>query len=319
MPRPESRTAVFPADPKKLEALRYPGERKLLRRTLVALVVLYLVFSGLTLLLWVGWFTLACVTVMVLRSRYPSMALEVGPDQLPEVQELLDETARSMDVKVPRCFVSWEPGNRPVFTVPLPQPAIMLSASWIKMLEPEELKFFLAKELAHGKFGHRFVLNPINVLENVGPISWVLTTPLEIGRYCLRPWMRLAEFSADRLALATLDGRIELAASALAKVTAGEEIYQRVSGVAFMEQSRKLRGGIGLWVLEVLSGKIGFGSRLHRLIRFAESPEFDSLTKGGPLPPRLGFFGRWKRRLGGVTVEVEVDAGEDPLLQLPEA
>jgi hypothetical protein len=217
-----------------------------------------------------------------------------------------------MGMPVPRCFVSWDPGNRPVFTVPLPQPAIMLSASWIKMLEPDELRFFLAKELAHGKLGHRFMLNPINVLENVGPISWVLTTPLEIARYCLRPWMRLAEFSADRLALASLDGDIEVAASALAKVTAGEEIYQRVSGPAFAEQARKLRGGLGLWVLEVLTGKIGYGSRLCKLLRFSEDPQFEALTQGSEAPPRLGFFQRFTSFLGGVQVEMAIteDAGK---------
>lgn len=304
---------MLPVDPDQIEALRYPGERKLLRRTLVALGLLYLLFAGLTLALWAGWFTLACATVMVLRSRYPSVALEIGPEQLPEVHRLLEETAAAMGVATPRCFVSWDPGSRPVFTVPLPQPAIMLSASWIRMLERDELRFFFAKELAHGKLGHRFVLNPINVLENVGPISWVLTTPLEIARYCLRPWMRLAEFSADRTALAVLDGRLEVAASALAKVTAGEEIYQQVSGPAFLEQVRRLRGGFGLWLLEVLTGKIGFGSRLSQLVHFSETREFAALTQGSALPPPRGFFHSIRAFFGGVEVEMSLtaDAGKE--------
>lgn len=290
---------MLPTTASDLESLRQPGERKLLRRTVAGLALVYVICTGLTLMVWVGWFILACLTVMVLRSRYPSMALEVSPEQLPEVHALVGRCADTLGVKPPRVFVSWDPGTRPVFTVPLPEPAIMLSASWIKMLDSRELAFFLYKELAHGKLGHRFVLNPVNVLENVGPVSWILTTPLEIARYCLRPWQRLADFSADRYALACLDGDLEVVASALAKVTAGEEIYEEVSGPAFLEQCRRLRPGWGLWLLEVTTGRIGFGSRLEKLVRFAETPEFPALCQGQAPAPRPGLLARARSFLSG--------------------
>lgn len=279
-----------PTDPDRLLALRYPGERLWLRRTLVLIVLSYLLFTGLTLSLWAGWFVVSCLTVMVLRSRYPSIALEAGEDQLPRVYRLAGEVAESLGTRRPRVFLLEDPGKRPVFTVPLPEPGIMVNAAWVKMLEEDELCFVLAGELAHHKLGHRWVLDPIHVLENVGPVSWVLTTPLELARYALRPWMRLAEFSADRVALAAVDGDLSVAARVFAKVTAGEELYDEASGEAFLAQARKLRGGLGLWILEVLTGRIGYGSRLEKLARFADEPRFAELTQGASPPPKKGLL-----------------------------
>jgi Zn-dependent protease with chaperone function len=294
-----------PTDPNRLLALRYPGERRWLRRTLAMIVLSYLLFTGLTLALWAGWLVVSCITVMVLRSRYPSIALEAGEEQVPRVHRLAQEVAGALGTRKPRVFLLEDPGKRPVFTVPLPEPGIMVNAAWVKMLEEDELRFVLAKEMAHHKLGHRWVLDPIHVLENVGPVSWVLTTPLELARYALRPWMRLAEFSADRVALACLDGRLEVAARVMAKVTAGEELYDEVSGEAFLAQARKLKGGLGLWILEVLTGRIGYGSRLEKLARFADEPRFAELTQGAPPPPKKGLLETVKGLLPGVTVTVE--------------
>lgn len=293
-----------PTTEDRLLALRYPGERRWLRRTLAVIVLCYLLFTGLTLALWAGWLVVACVTVMVLRSRYPSIALEAGEDQLPRVHRLAGEVAAALGTKRPRVFLLEDPGKRPVFTVPLPEPGVMVNAAWVKMLDDDELRFVFAKELAHHKLGHRWVLDPICVLENVGPVSWVLTTPLELARYALRPWMRLAEFSADRVALACLDGRLEVAARVMAKVTAGEELYDQVSGEAFLAQARTLRGGLGLWLLEVLTGRLGYGSRLEKLARFVDEPRFAELTQGAAPPPKKGLLEAVKGLLPQVSVKV---------------
>ncbi len=302
-----------------VQRLRYPGELAWLRRTLCIVAVSYLVFSGLTLLLWMGWFVLSCVTVMVLRNRYPSVALEVGPNQLPRVHALVERLSQALEVKPPRVFLSEDPGKRPIFSVPLPETAIMLNAAWVKMLEEEELAYFLAKELAHGKLGHRFLLNPIHVLENVGPISWVLTTPLEIIRYALRPWMRKAEFSADRVALAMLGGDLKKASSALAKVTAGEELFDEVNAEAFLDQCRTNRFGLGLTLFEVLTGKIGFGSRLHQLIRFAQQSDYAELTQGTPLKPPPGIWQRFKSRFSLGEKKTPKGRSSEVFKELPES
>ena len=288
-----------PHDANRLLALRYPEERRWLRRTLAVIVLSYLLFTGLTLMLWAGWVVLSCLTVMVLRSRYPSIALEVGEDQLPRVHALAQEVAEALGTRAPRVFLMEDPGKRPIFTVPLPEPGIMVNAAWVKMFDDDELRFVLAGEMAHHKLGHRWVLDPIHVLENVGPVSWVLTTPLELARYALRPWQRLAEFSADRVALACLDGRLEVAASAMAKITGGEELYDEVSGEAFLAQARQLKGGLGLWILEVLTGRVGHGSRLEKLARFAEEPRFAELTQGAQPPPKKGLLDSVRKLLPG--------------------
>lgn len=252
-------------------ALREPGEARWLRRTALALVLVYAVCIGLTLSIFFFWMLLALATVAVLRSRYRSESIEVGPAQLPRVHALLARCAARLSLPAPKLFVSAEPGSWPVYTVPLPGPAIVMSGRWLEMLDDDELSFFLYHELAHARLGHRFLLDPINVLENVGPLSWILATPLEIARWFLRPWSRLAEFSADRVALACLDGDLDLAARALAKVTAGDELCRQVDGGAFLAQARDLTWSPTLFVHELATGRLGNARRLARLAAFSDS------------------------------------------------
>ena len=260
-----------------VQTLRAPGEKKALRRTMVAMTIVYLACIGLTLSFFLLWLGIAVLTVRVLRSRYLSEAVEVGPDQLPDLWDVVKRCSSALKVPTPRVFVSVDPGNWPIYTVPVPEPAILMHANWVKSLSPDELTFFVCHELAHGKLGHRPLLNPINVLENVGPISWILTTPLEMMRYAMRPWSRLAEFSADRVALACVDGRLEIAAGALGRVTLGEEIFDRLSVPAYLSQARMLSGGRLLALYEIVTGRLGTASRLAQLVTFTHSPEYVAL------------------------------------------
>jgi len=283
---------MLPTKPLDCERLREPGEARMLRRTLCVLAVIYLSAIGLTLSAFVGWLVIACLTVKALRARYLAEAIEIGPDQLPHVHRLVEACAARLGEPAPRLFISYDPGNWPVYTVPLPDPAILLNAAWVKMLEEEELSFFIYHELAHGKLGHRRYLNPVNVLENVGALSWLLTTPLEIMRYCLRPWSRLADFSADRIALACLDGRLEVAAGALVKVTAGDEMYDKVDARAFLAQSRRLQESWLLTLFEVCTAKLGAARRLSKLAAFADEPALQ-IALGHAAEPRKISWIRW--------------------------
>lgn len=253
------------------DLLREPGEKRLLRRTSWAIIIACLLCCTLTLSLFFFWVLLALLTLRILRLRYLAEAVEIGPDQFPRAHEVLRRCARRMGLEAPKLYISTEPGRWPVFSVPIPKPAIMMHANWLYMLDDEELEFFVYHELAHGILGHRPYLTPVNVLENMGPVSWILTTPLEIVRYALRPWLRLADFSADRVALLYLDGKLDTVSRALAKTIVGEELAPQVSGEAFLQQCRVLRFGWFLTLYEVFSGRIGAGRRLSRLAAYHEA------------------------------------------------
>ncbi len=277
-------------------ALREPGEQKLLRRTAFVLAVGYVCAIGLTLTIFFLWFIVACLTVAVLRARYQAEAIEVGPRQFAKLNELVARCCARVGEPPLRAYVSIDPGNWPVFTIPVPEPAVLIHANFLKMLTDDEMEFFIYHELGHAKMGHRAFLNPVNVLENVGPISWVLTTPLEIIRYALRPWLRKADFSADRYALACLGGRLEVAAAALAKVTAGDEMFEQVDAISFLEQSRRIEDSRLLACYEIASGRIGNARRLSRLARFAASTAFPAVIEPLALPEKRGMLGWFRRR-----------------------
>jgi Zn-dependent protease with chaperone function len=288
---------MLPAKKIDTDALREAGEARLLRRTLVVVALVYLTCIGLTLSFFLFWIAVAVLTVRTLRTRYLAETIEVGEGQLPRVARLVADCAARLEVPAPRLFVAHEPGSWPVFTVPLPDPAIVISASWLKMLTDDELSFFIYHELAHGRLGHRRYLNPVNVMENVGAISWLLTTPLEIMRYLLRPWLRLADFSADRVALMCLDGRLEVAASALVKVTAGDELCTDVDARAYVAQARRLKDSWLLALHEVCTGRLGSARRLARLSEFCETALYRRAIGLEEEAPKIGFI-RWVTGFG---------------------
>lgn len=292
-PRPEAGgPSVRPPGQLDLEALRQPGERAMKNRTVGALVLLYLVVTGLTLSVFLLWLAAAVLTVRVLRSRYRAHALEVGEGQFPELHGALRRCAQRLGVPAPDLYLAADTGNWPIYTVPLPRPAIVMSSWWARHLTTRELEFFLYHELAHGALGHRALLDPINVLENVGAVSWILATPLEVARYALRPWARLADFSADRVALACMGGDLDAAASALAKVTAGDELCLEVDGGAFLAQARRVELGWALYLHEITSGRLGNARRLHQLAAFRASPVFAAQVEVAAAAPKVSWLQR---------------------------
>jgi Zn-dependent protease with chaperone function len=292
---------------KEVQALREPGEKRLLHRTCLLLGLAYLIATGLTLSAFLVWFAIAAVTIRVLRSRYLSEAIEISPDQLPEVMLLVGRCSKDLGCAPPRVFITVDPGTWPVYTVPVPEPAILLQARWIDILRDDELAFFIYHEMAHSSLGHRWLMNPINVLENVGPVSWVLTTPIELARFCLRPWLRLAEFSADRVALTCVGGDLDVVARALSKVTAGEDVCEMISPAAYVDQARRLRVSRLLSIYEILTGKLGPARRLARLMGFLETEQARLMP---PVPSVTGRF-RYLEQL-------QERASKPPVRALPE-
>lgn len=164
----------------------------------------------------------------------------VGPEQLPQLHNLLLEACRILDLEPPQLYVRQHPvPNAYTLAMRGKQPFIVLHTSLIDLLTPEEVQAVIAHELGHLKCEHGTYLTLANLLVlAAGQLpSWggAIAQALQAR---LLEWVRCAEFSCDRAALlATQDSK--LVVSVLMKLAGGSPtLAPQLNVDAFLAQAR---------------------------------------------------------------------------------
>jgi len=145
----------------------------------------------------------------------------VGPNQLPDIHNLLVEACQVLDLEVPQLYIKQSPvPNAYTFAMRGKQPFIVVHTSLIELLNMDELQAVIGHELGHLKCDHGVYLTLANLLT-------VATSQLPFGPVLMQnlqtqimEWVRCAEFTCDRAALlATQNART--VASVLMKLSGG--------------------------------------------------------------------------------------------------
>lgn len=244
---------------------------------------------------------------------YSLAAVQVGPTQYPEVHQIAVDTARSLGLSSNhKVFIvndaeTW--GN--VFGVPTHGHygnsfgpfSLVLNAGLIKAMDPEELRFVIAREMGHVKANHRFYtaiafryqakskrmprLNPDEQATDAPGLGGALLLFFGRGPQA----RRLSEYSADRAGIAATRDP-EAAFRALAKLAAGD--LQGVPGFdleAFKQQVEQARRDLTSKDIASLVQSEGYVpyilSRVGELQRFAESQDFQRLVDRASVNPFL--------------------------------
>lgn len=130
-----------------------------------------------------------------------SSYLKLGPNQLPEIYNILVKVCRKLQIKVPELYLSLDRspnahtmGDTDVF--------IVLHSGLLETMTLEQIETVIAHECGHIICHHvlyhtmgQFVLNGAEMFAK-GWISGALLTSLQYAFYY---WMRCSEFSADRV------------------------------------------------------------------------------------------------------------------------
>jgi len=130
-------------------------------------------------------------------------SVQVGPNQLPELYDLLLEACAVLDLEPPELYVQQNPApNAYTLAMRGQRPFIVLHTSLIELLTWEEVQAVIGHELGHLKCEHGVYLTLANLMvlaTNLLP-GWgaLLTQALQDQ---LLTWVRCAEFSCDRAAL----------------------------------------------------------------------------------------------------------------------
>ena len=164
----------------------------------------------------------------------------VSQNQLPEINNLLLDACKVLDLEVPQLYVQQNPTpNAYTFAMRGEKPFIMLHTSLIEMLTPEEIQAVIAHELGHLKCEHGVYLTMANIMvlaTNLIP-GWGTLLAQSMQDRILQ-WVRCAEFSCDRAALlATQNPRTIM--SVLMKLAGGSPtLAPQLNLDAFIEQAR---------------------------------------------------------------------------------
>lgn len=166
-------------------------------------------------------------------------AVEVGPEQVPQLHALYEEVLETLDA--PRrypLFVSQNPVVN-AGAVGMDEPFIVLNSGAVQLLSPAQLRVVLGHELGHILSQHVLYKTMLRLLLDAGRYAGVVPLagiPLLAVLAALLEWDRKSELSADRAALlATQDP--QAVRESLLRLAGG--VGEGASIPAFQEQARR--------------------------------------------------------------------------------
>jgi Zn-dependent protease with chaperone function len=199
----------------------------------------------------------ALVYVSLARGRLLGNSIRAHGGQFTELERLVGEIATMLDMPEPHVFVR-DDNQVPLVAVGIGEPySLVVSSYWLDVVRPEELRFLVARELAHIRFGHARTTSLLSVNGRENPLVSVA-----FGAY-----LRTTEYSADRVAL-LCTGSLDSAISAIAIATF-HKIGRGIDLRTFAEQRREIDAEPTLRVAEWLSATPYATHRVTALSSFA--------------------------------------------------
>ncbi|WP_121968623.1 M48 family metallopeptidase [Leptolyngbya sp. BC1307] len=209
----------------------------------------------------------------------------VGPNQLPDIHDLLLEACQVLDLEVPQLYIKQHPvPNAYTFAMRGKQPFIVVHTALIELLNPAEVQAVIGHELGHLKCDHGVYLTLANLLS-------LATSQLPFGGLLMQSWqsqimewVRCAEFTCDRAALlATQDART--VASVLMKLSGGSPtLSPQLNLDAFIDQARSYdaisNSEIGEMLKQLKTDELSHPVpvlRAREIDRWASTPDYQDL------------------------------------------
>lgn len=303
------------------DSLRDPGERRgmifcifmlPISTAIIAALLSEAITASRLVLIAIG----ALLYVSISRGRLLGDSIHVHAGQLSHVANLVADCARRLDVAHPQVFIR-DDVNVPIAAVGVAEPyALVISSHWLQHLKDDELRFLIARELAHIRAGHTRISSilSVNGRENT-PVSIVF------GAY-----LRRTEYTADRVALCAC-GSIESAIMAIA-IASFHHLGREIDLTVVADQLRELRLEPTLRAGEWLGSSPYAARRIAGLLQFASTPlaqtwlqRFQSGSVALPRPhvepASRRMFAGWWRRAGAWVIDFAIISAMVPQVHVP--
>lgn len=253
----------------------------------------------------------ALLYVSIARGRLLGDSIHVHEGQMPKLAALVAETARLLDVPVPQVFVR-DDVSVPIVAVGVADPyALVISSHWLPHLRDDEMRFLIARELAHIRAGHTRISSILSVNGRENPAVSVM-----FGAY-----LRRTEYTADRVGLCC-SGSVDAAIKAIA-IANFHHLGREVDLSVVADQLSELRSEPTLRAGEWLASSPYAARRIADVVTFASSPlaqRWIGRFQQGPVPmPRPHVeakgnrvFASWWRRAGAWLIDFGIIASIAP-------
>lgn len=272
---------VISEQPIKLRQYRYSGELLSLFLTFLFLLSLYALA---TIFFPESWattvkaltITLAGLAVYVITVKLQQRSalgtlVRVSARQFPELFDLATIAAERLSSPPVPVYVK-RSSEMNIYTLGLWQrPIIVLTSSLVDQMEPDNLQFFIGREIGHIQAGHTWLRTLLKPLGADVPVIGKLLNSVIFG-----DWINRTEFTADRAGFIACRS-LTTAVSTMLKFGVGVRLYEKLDIRAFLEQINEVRN-VGGHLTEIMAEMPYLTQRIRSIVKFALSDRYQQFT-----------------------------------------
>jgi Zn-dependent protease with chaperone function len=265
----------------RLRDYRYPGELLSLVLTFCVLVTLYAlatIFFPATwsatlkaLTITLGGLAVYTISVKLQQRAAIGTMVRVSPRQFHEIHELTMVAAQRLSCPSVPVYVK-RASEMNIYTLGFWQtPIIVLTSSLVDQMKPDNLQFFIGREIGHVQAGHTWLRTLLKPLGADVPIIGKLLNSVIFG-----DWMNRAELTADRAGFIACRS-LTTAVSTMLKFGIGIRLYEKLDIKEFLSQINDVRDVRG-HLTEIVAEQPYLTQRIRAIVRYALSDQFRSIV-----------------------------------------
>src|SRR5262245_65749570 len=220
--------------------------------------------------------TTAGLTVYIIGVKLQQRAalgtmVRVGPRQFPELYDLGVKAAERLSRPQVPVYVKRQ-SEMNIYTIGLwQQPIIVLTSSLVDQMGPDNLQFFIGREIGHIAAGHIWLRTLLKPLGADVPVFGKLLNSVVFG-----DWINRTEFTADCAGFITCRS-LTTAVSTMLKFGVGVRLYAKLDISEFLDQVNEVSDVRG-HLTEILAEQPYLTQRIRSLVRFSLSERYKSIA-----------------------------------------
>lgn len=261
----------------RLKDYRYTGELLSLFLTFLFLFLLYALAAIFFPESWATtlkalFITMAGLAVYVISVKLQQRSalgtlVRVSARQFPELFNLASIAAQRLSSPAVPVYVK-RSSEMNIYTLGLWQrPIIVLTSSLVDQMQPDNLQFFIGREIGHIQAGHTWLRTLLKPLGADVPVIGKLLNSVIFG-----DWINRTEFTADRAGFIACRS-LTSAVSTMLKFGVGIRLFEKLDIREFLEQVNEVRN-VGGHLTEIVAEMPYLTQRIRSLVRFALSEQY---------------------------------------------
>jgi Zn-dependent protease with chaperone function len=197
--------------------------------------------------------------------------VRVGPRQFPELYGLAAKAAERLRRPQVPVYLKRQ-SEMSIYTIGLwQQPIIVLTSSLVDQMGPDNLQFFIGREIGHIAAGHIWLRTLLKPLGADVPVFGKLLNSVVFGE-----WINRTEFTADRAGFIACRS-LTTAVSTMLKFGVGVRLFEKLDIKEFLDQVNEVSDMRG-HLTEILAEQPYLTQRIRSLVKFSLSERYKSLA-----------------------------------------